>query len=152
MGAPAAIAEAVERLTASSGYTFRVSDDVVPGTQLYLVYTEAHDLPERYTVRQGGLGFRVPRNFPDAGPEDSFFITPVTIRLVVADPVRNATVLNRASETAAFLPPSILGGGPVLVFSWHLWDKPQTPWRPRTHTLMDHYTGCLRRFDHAEHG
>jgi len=148
--APSTLLEAVAHLSAASGYEFDVSDDVVPGTQLYVVYTEAHDLPERYTLRQGALGFRAPGMYPDASPEDSFFIAPSTIKLVTPNPERNSTDLNRASATPGFLPSSILAGASVLVFSWHIWDR--FSWRPRTHTLVDHYTHCVRRFEQPEHG
>ncbi len=152
MAAPATLSDAVDRLSEASGYKFRISDDVVPGTQLYVVYTESHDFPDRYDVRVGGLGFRVPANLPDASPEDCFFIAPTTIKLSAPDPVRNSVDLNRAAVQPNYVPKDVLGGGPVLVFSWHLWDKPNTPWRPRTHTLVDHYAGCLMRFEQPEHG
>lgn len=150
MGVPSVLAEAVASLSVASGYPFTVSEDVVSGTQLYVVYTESHAFPDRYTIRKGALGFRVPSNYRDASPEDTFFVAPPTIKLVVPDPVRSSVDLNRASPTDGFLPPSVLGGGRVLVFSWHLWDR--SPWRPRTHTLLDHYTHCLRRFEQPEHG
>ena len=92
----------------------------------------------------------MPGMYADASPEDAFFITPATITLVTPDPVRNSVELNRASSTPGFVPPSVFEGGPVLVFSWHLWDR--SPWRPRTHTLIDHYTHCLRRFEQPENG
>lgn len=150
MGTPSTLAEAVQRLSEASGYEFRVTEDPVPGTQLYVVYTEEHELPERYTVRRGALGFRVPATYPDASPEDNFFITPETIKLVSPDALRQSTELNRASPSPGVVPPSVLGGATVLVFSWHIWDR--SAWRPRTHTLVDHYTHCLRRFEQPENG
>lgn len=149
MATPTTFANAVERLSEASGYKFLVTAPL-PNTNLYVVYTENHPFPERYTVRQGGLGFRVPGNLPDAQPEDNFFITPPTIKLAVANPERNSIDINRASPTDGIIPSSILGGGQVLVFSWHIWDR--VPWRPRTNTLIDHYTHCLRRFEAPEHG
>jgi hypothetical protein len=122
---------------------------VVPGTGLHIVYTEEHEFPERYTVRKGGLGFRVARNYPDAAPEDNFFITPSTIQLAAPDPQRNSTSIHRASASQGLLPRSVFDGGEVLIFSWHLWDR--FGWRPRTHTLVDHYTHCTRRLEQPEH-
>jgi len=44
-----------------------------------------HPFRPDYTVTNGVLGFRAPSNFPDAAPEDSFFIMPITVKLVKPD-------------------------------------------------------------------
>jgi hypothetical protein len=147
--APPEIESAVAELCESSGLTFRVSETEVVGTQLFVVYAPEHPFPERYTVSAGVLGFRVPRNFPDAGPEDSFFIQPHDVKLKVAEPVRGNADIHRAGVNNDFLKGMELGNAPALVFSWHLWDR--SAWNRRKHRLVDHYTHCLRRFDHPEH-
>jgi hypothetical protein len=144
------IVAAVADLTEKSGQQFRVTDAVVDNTDLYVVYASGHPFPARYTVESGILGFRVPRNFPDACPEDSFFVQPDTIRLKERDPVRNSYELNRTGSNRDFLKGTILGANPALVFSWHIWNN--VPWNRRTHTLVDHYAHCLRRFEQEEHG
>ena len=141
--------EAVAELSARSGYAFQISLTPVPGTQLFVVYTQHHDYRPEYTIPSGGLGFRVPFNFPDAAPEDSFFITAFDTKLKVPDPVRKNTDLNRTGRADAHVTGSALGTVPVLVFSWHLWNA--VPWDRRKHTLFDHYTHCIRRFEIAEH-
>ncbi len=141
--------EAVQDLSARSGHTFQISPTPVPGTQLFVVHTLQHEYRPEYTIPSGGLGFRIPFNFPDAAPEDSFFITEVETKLTVADPVRKNTDLNRAGRTDAHVNGSPLGTVPVLVFSWHLWNT--VPWDRRKHTLFDHYTHCIRRFEVTEH-
>jgi len=147
--APDHIVQAVHGFSEKVGYKFEVSDCPVEGTELYVVYAEAHPLPERYTVALGVLGFRVPRNIPDACPEDCFFIQPHDVKLKEADPVRNSKDINRASSNQDFLRGTKLGGTPALVFSWHLWDR--RPWDRNRHTLIDHYDHCIRRFDQPEH-
>ena len=68
--APDPIAAAVRDLSERSGQEFVVSETVVPGTTLYVVYAAAHPLPAHYAEASGVLGFRVPQNFPDACPEE----------------------------------------------------------------------------------
>lgn len=139
---------AVADLQERSGYVFQISPEVVPGTSLFVVHTVDHPFRPEYTIRSGVLGFRVPSNFPDAAPEDSFFITPITVKLVSLDPMRNSADLHRASRADSFVLGSTLGAVPVLLFSWHLWDR--APWNRRTHTLFDHYNHCIRRFEQPE--
>ena len=141
---------AVADLSERSGHVFAISPQVVPGTNLYVVHTNDHELRSLYTVERGILGFRVPSNFPDAGPEDSFFIAPADTKLRIADTVRNSIDLNRAGRAEGYVAGSELGNLPVLVFSWHLWNA--VPWNRRTNTLMDHYTHCIRRFEMTENG
>ena len=142
--------QAVEALSAKSGYPFQISAEPVPGTSLFVVHTDDHPFRAEYTVLRGVLGFRTPSNFPDAAPEDSFFIAPAEVKLVRPDAARNSVDLNRAGRTENFVSGSALGSIPVLVFSWHLWDR--VAWNRRTHTLVDHYAHCIRRFEHAENG
>jgi hypothetical protein len=141
---------AVADLSERSGHAFEISPQIVPGTNLYVVHTNGHEFRPAYTGERGILGFRVPANFPDAGPEDSFFIAPVDTKLQCADAVRNSTELNRVGRVEGFVARSVLGNMPVLVFSWHLWNS--VPWNRHKHTLMDHYTHCIRRFEMAENG
>ena len=142
--------KAVRELGEKSGHSFQISPQPVPGTTLYVVHAPDHDFRPEYTVARGILGFRVPANLPDAAPEDSFFILPADVKLITADRVRNSTDLNRASRADNFVTGSVLGNVPVLVFSWHAWNS--SPWNRRTHTLVDHYTHCLRRFEQPENG
>jgi hypothetical protein len=142
--------KAIEKLSEKSGYPFQISPEPVPGTSLFVVHTPDHGFRPEYTVTRGVLGFRAPFNFPDAAPEDSFFVIPVDIKLLSPDPVRNSIDVNRASRTENFVTGSALGNVPVLLFSWHLWDR--VPWNRRAHTLVDHYSHCIRRFEHAENG
>jgi hypothetical protein len=114
-----------------------------------VAYAPDHPFPERYTLGRGTLGFRVPGNLPDAAPEDSFFIAPATVKLRAADPVRNSCDLHRAGADPNYLQGVIPVEGPVLVFSWHIWNK--GIWNRRKHTLIDHYAHCLRRFEQPEH-
>jgi hypothetical protein len=144
------LVRAVADLSERSGYAFTISPQVVPGTNLYVVHTSDHEFRSLYTVERGVLGFRVPSNFPDAGPEDSFFIAPADTKLRNADVVRNSIDLNRAGRAEGYVVDSALGNLPVLVFSWHLWNA--VPWNRRKDTLMDHYTHCIRRFEMAENG
>jgi hypothetical protein len=144
------LASAVADLSERSGHAFQISPQVVPGTNLYVVHTNDHDFRAAYTVERGVLGFRVPGNFPDAGPEDNFFIAPVDTKLRSADAVRNSIDLNRAGRAEGYVTGSALGTMRVLVFSWHLWNA--VPWNRKKHTLMDHYTHCIRRFEMAENG
>ena len=146
---PEEITAAVTEMTQKSGHQFRVSEKVVEGTQLYVVYAPDHPFPEHYTVASGTLGFRVPQNFPDASPEDCFFLLPNDVKLKVADLVTGNVNINRAGEDPNFLKGTELGGKVALVFSWHLWDR--RPWNRRKHTLFDHYAHCLRRFEQNEH-
>jgi len=141
--------QAVEELSQKSGYPFQISAVPVPGTGLFVVHTPAHPFRSEYTVAQGALGFRTPFNFPDAGPEDSFFIIPCDVKLSTADPVRKSMDPNRASRAEKLVTGSTLGNAPVLLFSWHLWAK--ISWNRRVHTLVDHYTHCIRRFEQPEH-
>lgn len=141
--------QAVADLSARSGHAFHVSPQPVPRTNLFVVHTDHHDYRAEYTVTSGALGFRIPFNFPDAAPEDSFFITVVDTKLRTPDPVRNSVDLHRAGRADSFVTGSTLGNVPVLVFSWHLWNS--VPWDRRKFTLFDHYTHCIRRFEMAEH-
>lgn len=141
---------AVQTLSEKSGYFFQISGETVPGTNVFVVHTLDHPFRPEYTVPRGVLGFRVPFNFPDAAPEDSFFIAPADVKLVSADAVRNSIDLNRAGRTENFVSGSALGSIPVLVFSWHLWDR--MAWNRRTHTLVDHHAHCVRRFGQPENG
>lgn len=143
------IVQAINELSARSGHAFHISPEPVPGTSLFVVHTDHHEFRPEYTITSGGLGFRVPFNFPDAGPEDNFFITAVDTKLRLADPVRNSIDLNRAGRTDGYVTGSILGNVPVLVFSWHLWNT--MPWNRRNHCLFDHYTHSIRRFEMVEH-
>jgi hypothetical protein len=148
--APDHIRSAVARLSLAAGLEFQVTDEMVSGTEMYVVYAEDHPLPDRYNQAVGTLGFRVPRNLPDGQPEDSFFvITQMPLKLATADPTRNSTDVHRASVTTEFFKGTSLDGRPALVFSWHLWDR--FPWNRGKHTLVDHYTHCVRRFDQPEH-
>lgn len=140
---------AVEELTRASGYQFEVSEVPVPGTTMFVVHTNNHEFRPEYTSQSGVLGFRVPFNFPAAAPEDCFFVRPAEIKLVAPDTVRNSIEVNRAGVATNFTTGSSLGDGPVLLFSWHLWN--QVPWNRRTHTLLDHYAHCVRRFTVPEH-
>lgn len=148
MPAPDLVAAAVLDLSQKSGQEFVVSDTTVPGTALYVVYAVAHPFPAHYSLESGVLGFRVPQNFPDACPEDSFFLQPATVKLREADANRKSVDIHRASPDANFLNGTAIAG-PALVFSWHLWNK--VPWDRRKHTLFDHYTHTLRRFEQPEH-
>lgn len=150
MAASEEIVAAVADLSERSGHTFQISPEVVPGTNLYVVHTNEHDFRAAYNVERGVLGFRVPGSFPDAGPEDSFFIAPADTKLRSADSVRNSIDLNRAGRAEGYVVGSVLGNVGVLVFSWHLWNA--VPWNRKKHTLMDHYTHCIRRFEMAENG
>jgi hypothetical protein len=141
--------KAVADLGERSGYAFQISPEVVPGTNLFVVHTVDHPFRPEYTVTSGVLGFRVPANFPDAAPEDSFFIMPITVKLVKSDAARNSIDLNRASRADNLVLRSALDAAPVLLLSWHLWDR--APWNRRIHTLVDHYNHCTRRFEQPEH-
>lgn len=141
--------QAVTELSARSGHEFYISPEPVPGTSLFVVHTNSHEYRPEYTISSGALGFRVPFNFPDAAPEDCFFITAIDTRLRTPDPLRKSMDLNRAGRSDGFVNGSTLGNVPVLVFSWHLWNTVR--WERRKHTLLDHYTHCVRRFDMPEH-
>jgi hypothetical protein len=149
VAAPEELQRTVARLSQEAGLDFNVTDQVVRGTQLYVVYTQDHPFPAVYAVKMGTLGFRIPGTFPDAGPEDSFFIQPATTKLECPDPVRGSIDINRAGQDPNFLAGTLLETEPALVFSWHLWNT--RPWDRRRHTLMDQYTHCLRRFEQPEH-
>jgi hypothetical protein len=150
VGASEEIVSAVADLSKGSGHAFQISPEVVPGTNLYVVHTNDHEFRAAYSVERGVLGFRVPGNFPDAGPEDSFFLAPADTKLRSADAVRNSFDLNRAGRAEGYVLGSELGNMPVLVFSWHLWNT--VPWNRKKHRLMDHYSHCIRRFEMAENG
>jgi hypothetical protein len=141
---------AVQALSEKSGHSFQISNNPVPGTNLFVVHTSDHPFRPEYSIQRGVLGFRVPPNVPDAAPEDSFFIAPADVRLLTPDTVRNSLELNRAARTENFVAGSTLGNIPVLMFSWHIWDR--VPWNRRTHTLIDHYAHCVRRFEQPENG
>ena len=141
--------DAVRELSEQSGHPFSISPRPVTGTSLFVIHTDNQPFRPGYTMPSGVFGFRVPFNFPDAGPEDSFFIGPVEIKLRSPDPVRCSIELHRASKVEGFVAESALGNVPVLIFSWHLWNK--TPWNRRKHKLLDHYTHCIRRFELPEH-
>jgi hypothetical protein len=148
--APEHLKAAVDALSSATGIEFAITDHVVTGTQLHAVYARQHSLPERYNQTTGVLGFRIPMNYPDASPEDCFFLqTSDPLKLASPDPTRNSTDVYRASLTPDFLKGTVLADHPALVFSWHLWDR--SPWNRRQNTLIDHYTHCLRRFDGPEH-
>jgi hypothetical protein len=147
--APDDLRSAVAALSQQTGLVFVVSDRPVPGTNLYVVYAANHPFSSQYNQEKGTLGFRVPGNFPDAGPEDSFFIMPESVKLKEADPVRQSTDINRASPDPNHLQTTIPVEGVALVFSWHLWNKKE--WNRRKHALIDHYTHSLRRFEQPEH-
>jgi hypothetical protein len=150
VAAPDRILRAVAELTRVAGEEFLVTDEPVEGTKLYAVYASAHPLSGRFTVQRGMLGFRVPETYPDAHPEDSFFIRPHDIKLREADPVRGSRDVHRAGVSGPdYLRGTSLGIDPVLAFSWHLWDR--VAWNRNKHTLTDHYTHCLRRFEQPEH-
>lgn len=147
---PDHLAAAVAELSRATSIEFEVTDGVAAGTELHIVYARKHPLPPRFNQSEAILGFRVPRNYPDAAPEDLFFlITPQPLRLAVADPVRNSNDVHRVSLNADVLKGTPLEGSQALVFSWHLWDR--SPWNRRKHTLVDHYTHSIRRFEQAEH-
>lgn len=149
MAVPDPLLAGISELSEESGHRFEITDNPVEGTDLYVVYVESHPFPASYTVASGVLGFRVPRNFPDACPEDAFFIQPHTVKLREPDTVRQSIDIHRASSNGDFLKGTKLGGEPALVFSWHIWNK--VIWNRNRHTLVDHYTHCLRRFDSPEH-
>lgn len=143
------IVAAVTELSIRSGHQFTVSSKPVTGTDLYVVYATNHPLPASYTVQTGVLGFRVPSMFPDAHPEDAFFIQPHDVKLKAVDQVRKNSDIHRASVSPDLLKGTELAGQSVLVFSWHLWDR--AAWDRTKHTLVDHYQHCIRRFEQPEH-
>jgi hypothetical protein len=148
--APERILAAVTKLSQESGERFEVSEDVVPGTRLYVVFARDHELPDRYIRDRVVVGFRVPENYPDANPEDSFFIVPSDIKLKVPDSIRNSRDLNRSGESGVdYLAGTALDGQKALVFSWHIWDR--RAWSRTKHSLTDHYRHALRRFEQPEH-
>lgn len=150
MPAPDPIQRAVAELSKASGHSFEVSDSPVDGTKLHVVYAKDHPFRDLYTVERGAFGFRVPENYPDACPDDSFFIQPSDVKLKTSDTVRNSVDIHRAGVNGLeFLKGTELGAIPALVFSWHLWNT--VAWNRSKHTLTDHYTHCLRRFDQPEH-
>src|SRR5258706_13091045 len=85
------LASAVADLSERSGHAFRISPQVGPGTNLYVVHTNDHEFRAAYTVERGVLGFRVPGNFPDGGPGDNFFVAPADTNMRDPDTVRNGT-------------------------------------------------------------
>lgn len=150
MPASDALKAAVTDLRSVTGLDWRLSEEPVPGTSLHVVYVEGHEMPARYDNSTATLGFRVPATFPDAGPEDAFFLAPATLRLREDEPARGSKDINRAGAAAGHCNGVLAGNPTCLVFSWHLWDR--VPWDRRKNTLIDHYTHCLRRFDQPEHG
>lgn len=140
---------AVDDLTKRSGYEFHITEKTVAGTELYVVYTKLHPFSEAYDVQSGLLGFRVPAIFPEACPEDAFFIRPATVHLLKPDTLRNSTMLNRASSTPNVTTGTELGDEQVLMFSWHLWNR--SPWNRKSNTLFDQYSHSIRRFEQPEH-
>src|SRR5271169_2305923 len=88
--------KAVTELAERSGRTFEISPQPVPGTSVFVVHTNDHEFRPEYTVTSGVFGFRVPSNFPGAGPEDNFFILPAETKLRAPDVVRNSVDVNRA--------------------------------------------------------
>lgn len=140
---------AVADLSARSGLPFTISEQPVTGTQLFVVYTDKFEFPQRYTVDLGTLGFRAPYNFPDAPPEDVFFVLPASIRLKEKDEKRSQDTLHRANEDVNFLRGAIDPAPAALVFSWHLFDR--TRYDRRRFTLYDYYRHCERRFEQPEH-
>jgi hypothetical protein len=145
-----ALKKAVHQLSLVSGYEFLISDAPVVGTEMHVVYTLDHPFRQEYSVAHGIFGFRVPAGFPNACPEDSFFIQPATVKLKVADAIRNSVDVHRAGPVGnEYLNGTPIGGNPALVFSWHIWNK--GIWDRNKHTLVDHYTHCVRRFDQPEH-
>lgn len=151
MTAPEHLVDAVKDLAEASRQAFQVTDSMVTNTQLYVVYAPDHWLPDKYTRTEGTFGFRVGDGYPESCPEDAFFIYPADIKLVAPDPVRRNTDLNRAAAQTGILTGTDLGDVSVLVFSWHLWNQ-AGKWKRGKHTLIDHYTHCLRRFDQTENG
>ncbi len=149
MPVPEALAAAIEALRTTTGENFQVTERPVDGTEMHVVYLRNHTLPTHYSSRNGLFGFRVPARFPDACPEDCFFLVPWDIKLAEQDPVRKSTDPNRAGKAENLLKGTELDDVPVLMFSWHLWNT--VPWDRNKHTLMDHYRHCLRRFDQSEH-
>ena len=146
MPPPSSLLDGLSELRAATGRDWQISQEPVPGTGLYVVHA-AHEFPKHYTVEVGQLGFRVPSNFPDAGPEDCFFISPAKVKLREANKNRGTSDIHRAGENPGYAGP-IPGLESVLVFSWHLWNK--TAWNRRKNRLSDHYFHCLRRFEQAE--
>jgi hypothetical protein len=140
----------VADLSKASGHSFSISEDPVDGTKMYVVYTSDHPFRELYAVGHGVFGFRVPDNYPDACPEDSFFIQPADIKLKIPDATRNTVDIHRAGPAGLeYLRGISLGATEALVFSWHLWNR--VAWDRNRHTLTDHYTHCIRRFEQPEH-
>lgn len=149
MQIPEEILKAVLKLSEDTGLVFEVLDVPVQGTNLYVVFVTNHPFPDRYTVSSGVLGFRVPNNFPNACPEDCFFIQPHDTKLREPDKTRNSTDIHRASKSDDFLKGTKFGNSSVLVFSWHIWNT--LVWDRKKHSLSDHYFHCLRRFEVPEH-
>ena len=150
MPVPEELKTAVASLSEATGIEFAVTDDVVPGTRLYVVYSPQHELPDRYNQATGVLGFRVPANYPDVSPEDAFFLqTAEPLKLASPEPSRRSTEIHRASMNGEVLKGTVLSDRAALVFSWHLWNHVR--WDRRKHTLIDHYNHCLRRFEQSEH-
>lgn len=147
---PDLIRRAVTDLSKASGHPFRVSSDPVDGTKMYVVYASEHPFRELYTAGHGVFGFRVPDNYPDACPEDSFFIQPHDVKLKTPDTTRNSIDANRTGAAGLeYLKGTELRDKQALVFSWHLWNR--VTWDRNKHTLIDHYTHCIRRFEQPEH-
>jgi hypothetical protein len=148
--APNHLIRAVTELGNKSGQAFLITENPVIGTELYVVYVRDFKLPPKYSPDIATFGFRVPTQFPNACPEDSFFLIPCDVSLSLPNPERGSTDINRARKTEKVTSGTELGDGAVLLFSWHLWDR--VPWDRSKHQLIDHYEHCLRRFDQPEHG
>jgi hypothetical protein len=146
VAAPDHLRAAVDELTKDAGVNFVISDEPIAGTELYLVYATNHPLPSRYSVSHGTLGFRIPTSFPNGQPEDCFFVHPDSIQLSTSEPTRNSNTIHRTGSDPNFAKGML--DGPVLVFSWHIWDR--VPWDRKKHTLIDHYRHALRRFEAPE--
>lgn len=137
-------------LRTATGLDWRLSEEPVTGTSLHVVYVTGHDMPERYDNATATMGFRVPANFPDANPEDAFFLAPATMQLKELELTRGTKAINRAGAAPGHCNGILPDNPTCLVFSWHLWDR--VPWDRRKNTLLDHYSHCLRRFEQPEHG
>lgn len=147
---PDRLLRAVSELSGATGVNFAVTEHPVTGTQLHVVYANDHSLPERYSLDRGTFAFRVPATYPDAGPEDAFILaTAIPLKLKEADPVRNSIDVNRTSAGTGLLAGTPIREQHTLVFSWHLWNR--VAWDRNRHTLIDHYTHCIRRFEQPEH-
>jgi hypothetical protein len=145
-----ALRRAVDELREQTSLDWQLSDGVVAGTSLHVVYVKDHDMPGHYGAPTATLGFRVPTNCPDGQPEDAFFLLPANLELRETEPTRSSKAINRAASTPNVLQGVFPDNPNCLVFSWHLWNT--VPWDRRKNTLLDHYGHCLRRFEQPEFG